>query len=72
MSGMKIDRCRSCGAPGVWMVTKNGKRILVDVESIEDEPTLSGKNLTFDHTLHRAHWATCPHAQRWRRRRRQS
>jgi hypothetical protein len=66
--------CRSCGASVLWAVTKRGKRIPIDAIPNPDgnlflvdgvaHPVLSaGKGLEKFTT----HFATCPHAKRWRR-----
>lgn len=35
---MKEAACRSCGAPIVWTVTMNGKRMPVDLDPVGDVP----------------------------------
>jgi hypothetical protein len=49
------SECRSCGEPIVWCITKNGKKMPVD---IEDEG---------DWTMPLCHFATCAHADQWRK-----
>lgn len=54
--------CTSCGAPMVWLHTEAGKAVPVDpAPGVE-----SGQR--FDPKIHRAHFATCPHADQHRRR----
>lgn len=45
--------CRSCGAPIIWCLTKNGKKMPVDFPE-SNEPTTS-------------HFATCPDGEKWRK-----
>jgi hypothetical protein len=76
-----MTACRSCGAPVLWAVTAEGKRMPVDAE-----PTPAG-NLVVDQTAqpwtvrvvppddllagdpprYLPHWATCPHANEHRK-----
>lgn len=68
---LKISRCRSCDARGVWMLTSEGKNILVEAESI-DEADLefdgaTGKPLFNQKAGHEAHFANCPDAAKWRK-----
>lgn len=57
------DRCRSCGAPiewvktpqGRWMPVNPGERVVVTAKG----EVVRGCE---------PHWATCPHAEHWRRR----
>lgn len=46
--------CRSCGAPVLWCVTRNGKKMPVDLPTVPEEATTS-------------HFATCPEAGQWRK-----
>ena len=61
-------RCRSCGAPIIWMVTEQGKKIPVDPDDV-DEIDLEYEEGTpiFDPSTHISHFATCPDANKWRR-----
>lgn len=52
---VKIERCRSCGAPIIWQRTASGK--------------LTPVNVAPDGTLGETHWATCPQAQEWKQKR---
>lgn len=71
--------CRSCGAPVIWCLTANGKRMPLDAEPADDgdfvlaygDPPLAsrapGRSL-FDEDLFTSHFATCPDADQWRQR----
>lgn len=54
-----------CGKTIVWFFTKNGKKIPVDEETTI--PTDRADQLDLKH--HRSHFATCPNADKYRRRR---
>jgi hypothetical protein len=81
--GYEIANCRSCSAPIIWATSSGGRPMPVDAEITEDgnvelsmqpglyvgpvatvvtEPTLFGK------PRRKAHFATCPVAEQWRRR----
>jgi hypothetical protein len=76
---LPVEQCRSCGSSIIWAVTDSGKRMPVDARSHAD-----GKlrlRVDSDGTVHvfydtttspypkfRAHFATCPDADGWRRR----
>lgn len=55
--------CKSCSAAIIWMKTKNDKTIPVDYESVD------GMELIFEPGKHVAHFATCPNANKHRKRR---
>lgn len=57
-------RCSSCGKPIVWFRTKAGKRMPVDAETTQ--PNDAEHQL--DLARHRSHFATCPNADRHRKR----
>lgn len=61
----RIEKCRSCGAEVVWLDTRDPatSRMIVDAETAAEDDIL------FDRTRHRPHWATCPDAARWRKKR---
>lgn len=67
---IKTDRCRSCGAEIVWLVTKKGKRIPVDAETVDLEldelPVFEPRRSLMWTVAHRSHFATCPEADTWR------
>lgn len=53
--------CTGCGAAVVWLRTRNDSKQIVDIETWHGE-------ITYDHTKHRSHWATCPRADEFRKR----
>lgn len=73
-----IARCNSCDAQIVWAVTDSGKRMPVDAAPVVDGRLrllhIDGQvrvRYVQDHVVvdrYRAHFATCPDAQSWRRR----
>lgn len=60
MSAPLTEQCRSCGAPIVWLPTRTGKTMPVDMATVRPGDAL------FDHTRHVSHFATCPQADTWR------
>jgi len=65
-------RCRSCGAPIVWVETARGKQMPVDppLEILRSEAPLlgSGPTLEYFDTRHTpSHFQTCPQASAWRK-----
>lgn len=64
MAELQQVQCESCGAPCVWMKTRNDKNILVDVDSLDpDDDDLT----IFDRQRHTTHFVTCPNADEHRR-----
>lgn len=74
-----MSRCRSCDAPVLWARTVTGKLIPLDTEPSDGGNLVldDGRALIYDHTtsnemfappLYVSHFATCPQADRWRRR----
>ena len=57
----KIVECKSCGADMVWLITKNGKRIPVDADTV-----VAGEEI-FDPDSMTTHFETCPDAKKWRK-----
>ena len=41
---MKIVKCKSCGAPIVWIETVNGKAMPCDAEAVEYQENRKGKS----------------------------
>lgn len=81
MTDFRTEPCRSCGAPIIWCTT-GSKSMPVNAEpepggNLAVEPTgatprarLVGAKHAFGRTdLHKSHFATCPHAAKWRRKR---
>lgn len=71
MSGREA-RCRSCGAPIIWVVTENGRRIPLDADSerrfvIRDSIQAKGPRLALVRPTYQTHFATCPQADQWRK-----
>lgn len=58
----RITRCRSCRARIVFLKTVAGKAMPVDADTVETDEK------TFDHERHVSHFATCPEANKFRRR----
>ena len=74
----EIKLCTSCGAPIVWCLTPKGKRMPVDAAPVPDGKMLVTRTLRGTHEVEtslpdgesprwNAHFATCPHAQGWKR-----
>lgn len=74
-----LQRCRSCGAAIIWARTQKGKAIPVDPEAVN--PPATGNILLVANNgtlmakvgppapgLRKAHFVTCPSADRWRKR----
>lgn len=57
------SKCRSCGAPIVWFKTSAGKKIPVDAATVEPE------DQQLQLPRHVSHFATCPDADKFRRKR---
>jgi hypothetical protein len=56
------ERCRKCNAPIVFILTAKGRRMPIDAA------TFKVGDKVFDHTRHMSHFATCPYAEQFRRR----
>jgi len=70
MSAVRITRCRSCDEAIVWFVTQvNGARMPVNADSV-DEADLEFRDGVpiFKPYEHESHFATCPAADKHRRR----
>jgi hypothetical protein len=79
-----VSACRSCGAPILWAETDGGKRAPLDLDPVPDGTfVIADRNrwgtprvayvpadalLIDDAPRYRSHYATCPDADRWRRR----
>lgn len=78
---MSLDKCKACGAPIFWALTRAGKRMPVDAEETADgnvwlaqtERGLSaffpaeGVDMGPGATRHKSHFATCSSASRFRK-----
>jgi hypothetical protein len=64
--GTNISTCRNCGEEIVWMITKTGKNIAVDLESAENELDIdTDEKVYFDKRAgHVCHWDTCQFPER--------
>lgn len=76
------DRCRTCGRPIVWAVTRNGKDMPVNPEPVKDgnikltarpgmaplADVLPVAKRFGRKDLVTSHFTNCPGADRWRRR----
>lgn len=84
VAGLRISTCRGCDAEIVWATTELGKPIPVDVEPVADGNLalrlLPGLDAPVAHVLgpdeqqgddarFQAHFASCPKADTFRRRR---
>ena len=62
-------KCRSCGAYIVFLKTKSGSNMPVDADSLDDTEMEGGEKPLFDASAgHVSHFATCPNADKHRRR----
>lgn len=59
----RITRCRSCNKQIVFLKTRNGKAMPVDADTVEPS------DQEFDQQRHKSHFASCPKADKHRRRR---
>ena len=59
----QMSQCRSCGAPIVWLKTRNGKNMPVDPK----EGGEYDEKVVFDAKFHTSHFDTCPSADQHRR-----
>jgi len=63
-----VKQCRACDADIVWLKTKRGKWMCVNVVPTKSEfrgPTAGETKYTHDE--HEPHWATCPCAGEFRK-----
>jgi len=71
-----MARCRSCGAPIIWALTKSGKPMPVtrrdggnvELEPVSDDPSdgFTARIVPDGCGAYVSHFATCPQAKRWR------
>lgn len=75
-AGTSSGECRGCHAPILWASTEAGRLMPLDADEAGDDGTVtvergvaqvvpSGPTL-FPVARYRPHWATCPHADRFR------
>jgi hypothetical protein len=75
MSGMTPRPCRSCGAPLIWGVTMQGRRMPVDAQPVGKRIVLEPANTGHEDLpplatvvdVYASHWETCPHADQHRK-----
>lgn len=71
MSSRRLGKCRTCGAAIEWAVnTRTGKAIpfnppIVLTTSLLDSLISDARTVDLEQTT--AHFATCPHAEQWRK-----
>jgi hypothetical protein len=58
---MTTTKCRTCGAPIIWLKTANGKAMPVNANAVEEGDTV------FIPKRHKSHFSTCPQAAEWRK-----
>ncbi len=58
---MKVEKCRRCGAEIVFLLTKKGKSMPVVASSVSEGDEL------YDHAKHKSHFADCPAADLFRK-----
>lgn len=58
---MTTVQCQKCKAPMVFLLTRNNRRIPIDAS------TVRAGDVMFDHTRHVSHFATCPAAAHFRK-----
>jgi hypothetical protein len=82
MSEFTLDSCSSCHQPIIWAITTKAKRMPIDAEPQPDgnvaldfragmDPLARVLTVTQQFglkNLRKSHFATCPQADKWRRR----
>lgn len=73
---LKEDRCRTCGAPIIWVKSEKGKNMPLDAKPEKrvvinpawgGEPSpMDGSFTGFVQATYVSHYSTCPQAQSWR------
>ena len=66
-------KCRSCDTEIAFVETRSGSQMPVDADSLDDEDIeilgRVGERLQYEHGRHVSHFATCPDAYKFRRKR---
>ena len=65
-----MSRCKSCGAEIAWVTTTNGKKMPIDIKqkTIMTPVPVNAIDVRYAAiTGHESHFATCPNADRHRR-----
>ena len=63
-----MTKCKSCGAGIIWAETPKGSRMPMDAEPVTSGFTIEKGKLVRVH-LYESHFATCPNADKHRRKR---
>ena len=70
-----MKRCKSCNAEITWLPTRNGGSMPVNTETLtlgEQAYTRRGQPPIFIYGKHESHFATCPDADKHRKRKRRN
>jgi hypothetical protein len=62
----RIEQCRSCHHPVVWLRVQNPKAGKKNVQIVNAE-TVSENDVYYDSSKHISHFSTCPDARAWRK-----
>lgn len=63
---MVLTHCRSCQAKVVWMRSRQGNLLLVDLATVDMSAT-GVLRVLFDHRVHSSHFVKCPNVDEWRK-----
>lgn len=58
-SGRKVENCRSCGRPIIWIRTKTGAALPLSVKTIRTDK--EGVKWCL------SHWVDCPQSKEWKK-----
>lgn len=71
---MKVSACRGCGAKIIWIITPAGRRMPLDFEPVGNalwviDPNNEGAESprAFPAAPRKSHFASCPHADAFRK-----
>lgn len=68
MSGdYKTVPCKSCGTPMIWTDTPKGKRMPLDATTLQRRMVLNAEGQAIVADTFLSHYATCPHADHFRK-----
>jgi hypothetical protein len=67
MKSSTLNKCQSCKAYIVWVITKNGKSMPIDYDKRSEGMYPISPPLVYDSTRMRSHFATCPDAKKFRK-----
>ena len=54
-------KCRGCGAPVLWVESKNLKKMILDLPPVKMIQVKEGIGEVID--VYKSHWGTCPKAK---------